>query len=104
MQPSSSNHERTRPEPLEVEEYKPSTGDLHVIVFAPRTPAPKDFTWDKTTSVRKAASQAATLFGYKGGNPGLQKGDNVLDNNKSLEEAGVHTGDKLELVDTGGGV
>ncbi len=102
MQQSSSKHDRTQPESLE--EYKPSAGDLHVIVFAPRTPESKDFTWDKTTLVGEAASQAATVFGYKGGNPGFQKGDHVLDNKKSLEAAGVRNGDKLELVDTGGGV
>ncbi len=104
MQQSSSKHDRAQPESLEVEEYKPSAGDLHVTVFAPRTPEPKDFRWDKTTLVGEAASQAAIFFGYKGGNPGLQKGDHVLDNKKSLEQAGINNGDKLELVDTGGGV
>ena len=101
MQQSSSKHDRTEPESLE---YKPSVGELGVIVFAPRSPKSKDFTWDKTTLVGEAASQAATEFGYKEGNPGFQKGDHVLDNNKSLENAGVLNGDKLELVDTGGGV
>ena len=102
MQQSSSKHDRTQPE--SPDGYKPLEGDLHVTVFAPRTPKSKDFTWDKTTLVREAAGQAANVFGYKGGNPGFQKGDHVLDNNKSLEEAGVDNDDKLELVDTGGGV
>ena len=65
---------------------------------------PKQFTWDKSKLVGDAAREAATAFGYAGGNPGLKKDDIVLDNTKTLEVAGVEHGDELELVDTGGGV
>ena len=78
--------------------------DLVVTVFAPRTPEPKTFVWAKTKLVGEAAKEAAAAFGYEAGTPGLQKGDEVLDNKKTLEAAGVEHCDKLELVDTGGGV
>lgn len=80
---------------------------ITVIVSAPRTPQPKTFHWPKTLKVGEAAKLAADAFGYKGGSPGLQtekKPQRVLDNNKTLEEEGVRNGDKLEIVDTGGGV
>lgn len=78
--------------------------DLVVTVYAPRTPEPKTFIWATTKRVGDAAQEAADAFGYEAGTPGLQKGDDVLDNNKTLEAAGVEHCDKLELVDTGGGV
>lgn len=78
--------------------------DLMVIIYAPRSPEPKTFTWSKAKLVGAAAKEAAEAFGYEAGNPGLQKGDEVLDNRKTLEGAGVKHGDELELVDTGGGV
>jgi hypothetical protein len=80
---------------------------ITVTVFAPSTTEPKNFTWDKTLEVGKAAREAATAFGYVGGNPGLQTADKearVLDNNKPLVAEKVRDGDKLELIDTGGGV
>lgn len=78
--------------------------DLMVTVYAPRSPEPKTFTWARTKLVGDAAKEAAAAFGYEGGNPGLQKGDDVLPNGKTLEAAGVERGDELDLVDTGGGV
>jgi len=81
--------------------------ELEIIVFAPRSPQPKEFTWPKTLKVGEAARQAATAFGYQGGNPGLQTEGHpprVLDNNKTLAEEHVHDHEKLELIDTGGGV
>jgi hypothetical protein len=80
---------------------------IRVIVFAPRSPHPKEFTWPKTLKVGEAAREAATAFGYQGGNPGLQTEGHppkVLDNNKTLEQEHVRNGEKLELIDTGGGV
>jgi hypothetical protein len=96
--------------PVAVEErldkqQKPDKNELTVIVYAPRTPDPKTFTWLKTLNVGTAAREAATAFGYQGGNPGLQnaKGQ-VLDNRKPLVAEGVRDGDILELIDGGGGV
>jgi hypothetical protein len=80
---------------------------IKVIVYSPRSPHPKEFEWRKTLRIGEAAREAATAFGYKGGNPGLQTTANpprVLDNNKTLAEEHVHNGEKLELIDTGGGV
>lgn len=57
--------------------------------------------------VGDAAKQAAKAFGYVAGNPGFQTFTDppkVLDNSKTLEAERVHCGEKLELVDTGGGV
>jgi hypothetical protein len=78
--------------------------DIVVTVFAPRSPEPKHFTWDEDLTVQEAASEAADAFGYNAGSPGLQDEDEVLDPDKTLEEAGVTHGDELELFDTGGGV
>jgi hypothetical protein len=80
---------------------------VKVIVFSPRSPAPKEFTWLETLTVGQAARESATAFGYQGGNPGLQTTGNpprVLDNSKTLAAEHVDNGDKLELIDTGGGV
>jgi hypothetical protein len=80
---------------------------LRVIVFAPRDPKPKEFFWRRNLIVGAAASDAAKAFGYAAGNPGLQTfadPPKVLDNNQTLEAAHVHCREKLELVDTGGGV
>jgi hypothetical protein len=83
-----------------------TTGLLTVKVFAPRTPAPRKFEWATTTLVGTAAREAANAFGYHPtGAPGFQdKHDRVLDNQQSLEAAGVRNEENLELVDTGGGV
>lgn len=79
--------------------------DLHVTVFAPRFPdEPKHFDWSRHLLVSDAAAQAAAAFGYTGGTPGLSKHRHVLDPTKTLHEAGVESGDELELLDKGGGV
>ncbi len=36
--------------------------DIKVIVFAPRSPHPKEFTWAKTLKVGEAAREAADCF------------------------------------------
>jgi hypothetical protein len=77
---------------------------LTVTVYAPRAVEPKTFTWNKTTKVGDAAKEAAEAFGYTAGTPTLQKGQDVLDRNKPLVAEKVHDGDRLELVDAGGGV
>jgi hypothetical protein len=84
-----------------------SDKEITVSVFAPNTTEAKTFTWEKTMKVGDAARQAATAFGYTGGNPGLQTADaqaRVLQNNKPLVAEKVGDGDELELIDTGGGV
>jgi len=80
---------------------------LEVKVFAPRSPEPKTFEWQKTMKVSEAAQEAARAFGYSGGNPGLQKlgeGSHVLDPDKPLVAEHIKDGDELELTDRGGGV
>jgi hypothetical protein len=78
-----------------------------VEVFAPRHPKPKDFDFPEKELVRTAATVAAEKFDYS---PGLNvtfkelKTDRVLDRDVTLEAAGVHAHDKLELVCVGGGV
>jgi len=55
--------------------------------------------------VGDAADEAASEFGYEGGQPTFQnEQDEVLDRNKPLVAEKVKDGDSLELVDTGGGV
>jgi len=78
--------------------------ELKVTVFAPRSPEGKKFKWDEHLSVGAAADEAAKEFGYAKGSPTLAKNGSTLDRGKELVEAGVHNGDKLELVDIGGGV
>ncbi len=80
--------------------------DLHVIVQSPRVTKPKEFTFPSEEKVSAAASQAGVAFGYP---PGLNltfetAKDEVLNRDLTLAQAHVHNGDKLELVDTGGGV
>ena len=80
---------------------------IRVIVFSPRTPDPKEFFWRRNLLVGEAAKIGANAFGYVGGNPGLQTDTTpprVLDNKKTLEAEHVHCGDKLEILDSGGGV
>lgn len=78
--------------------------EIVVTVYAPRAHEPKHFTWDEDILVRDAAQEAAEEFGYNAGTPGLEEDEDPLDQDKSLEEAGVEHGDVLELFDTGGGV
>lgn len=82
-----------------------SDQDLTVSVFSPRDPDPRTFTWAKTTKVADAASEAASAFGYEAGTPTFRNGEGrVLDRNKPLVAEHVNDGDRLELVDIGGGV
>jgi hypothetical protein len=79
--------------------------EITVIVYAPRTPEPKSFTFPRTELVGDAARTAAAAFGYEGGNPSLATEKNmVLDRTKSLEAEHVHDHQDLNLVDVGGGV
>lgn len=76
-----------------------------VEVFAPRDPTSKSFTWPQSMKAGEAAAEAAAAFGYEGGTPTFQDAEGrVLDRNKPLVAAGVRDGDRLELVDAGGGV
>jgi hypothetical protein len=83
---------------------KPAPQILSVSVSAPRSPDPKVFRWDKHLNVGTAAAEAAAAFGYSGGTPSLSENDKVLDPTKQLVAAGVKDGDKLDLLDAGGGV
>ena len=79
--------------------------ELTVTVFTTRVPDPRTYTWPKNKVVGEAAREAADGFGQTGGNPGFQNSDKkVLDNSKRLVAEGVRDGDRLELVDTTGGV
>jgi len=79
---------------------------VHVIVHSPREPKPKEFTFPSDDKVGAAASQAGEAFGYpKGLNLTFENAKHdVLNRDLTLAQAGVDNGDKLELVDTGGGV
>jgi hypothetical protein len=78
--------------------------ELTVTIRAPRSLDPKAFTWSKTMKVGDAAKQAAQAFGYEGGSPTFQKGEDILDRNKPFVAEKVQDGDVLDLVDAGGGV
>ena len=83
---------------------KPKDKDLDVTVFAPRRPEGRQFSWSKQLTVGEAAQQAAQAFEYAEGTPTLAKDGKALDRDKQLVAAGVRDGDRLELVDVGGGV
>lgn len=75
---------------------------VRVKVFAPRDPDGKWFRFRKDQTVGSAAQVAAQAFGYEGGNPTFRtRRKVVLDRNVTLEAAGVHDGEELELVDVG---
>lgn len=78
--------------------------DITVTVFAPSQVEPKQFTWPQTLKVGVAASGAAKAFGLDVESPTFQKGDEVLDREKTLVGAHVKDHDELELVSAGGGV
>ncbi len=79
--------------------------DLHVEVIAPRFPKePRPFTFEPETTVSASAEQAAHAFGYDKGTWSFTLEGRELDRNLSLAAAGVDSGDKLGLIDTGGGV
>jgi hypothetical protein len=78
---------------------------LNVEVFSPREPDPRAFSFPVNLTVAAAAKEAAKQFGYPDNStPTFKKGTAVLDRNKTLAAAGVRDGDKLEIVDVGGGV
>jgi hypothetical protein len=80
---------------------------LHFLVFAPRFPDPRPFSFKQDTRVGEVAKVASESFGYQAGQPGLQtltEPPRVLDNSKTLKQEHVHDGERFELVDTGGGV
>ena len=82
-----------------------SDHDLHVEVTAPRFPTePRPFIFEPGTTVGVAAEQAARAFRYDKGTWSFKLEGQELDRNLSLAAAGVHSGDKLGLIDTGGGV
>jgi hypothetical protein len=90
---------------VEANKIRPGHGELSVIVLAPREPDPKTFEFRRTETVRDSARTAADTFGYEGGNPSFETEQHVvLDRDKTLAEAGVHDGERLHLVDVGGGV
>lgn len=77
---------------------------IEVTVFAPRSPEGKKFKWEERMTVGAAADEAAKAFGYAQGTPTLARHGSALERDRELAESGVHSGDKLELVDVGGGV
>jgi len=78
--------------------------EITVTVFAPSHVEPKHFTWPVTNKVGVAAAEAAKAFGIDVEAPTFQKGDDVLDREKTLVAAGVKEHDTLEIVSAGGGV
>jgi len=78
--------------------------DIRVTVFAPSQVEPKRFTWPQTLKVGVAAAEAARAFGLDVESPTFQKGEEVLDREKTLVGAHVKDHDELELVSAGGGV
>jgi hypothetical protein len=78
--------------------------DITVTVFAPSHVEPKHFTWPQTKKVGAAAATAAADFRIDVESPTFQKGDKVLDREKTLAADGVNDHDTLELVSAGGGV
>jgi hypothetical protein len=77
---------------------------LHVVVNAARSPEAKEFTWDPELLVAQAADEVAEAFGYAPGTPTLSLKGTTLERDKTLAASGIKNGDKLELVDIGGGV
>lgn len=75
-----------------------------VVVFAPRSPSPKEFHWDKHMRISDAAAEAATSFGYEDGTPALALEDVVLDSSLQLHQTSIRDGARLNLIDNGGGV
>ena len=86
------------------EKPKPDKQELEVEVFAPGETEPREFSWSKHMLVGDAANAAAGAFGHTTGSPSLAKGTDVLARDKQLVAAGVRDGDRLELIDIGGGV
>jgi hypothetical protein len=90
---------------VETDKARPGHGELSLIVFAPREPDPRTFEFRRTETVRDSARAAADSFGYESGNPSFETERHVvLNRDKTLAEAGVRDGERLHLVDVGGGV
>lgn len=98
----------TQTDPVDHHVAKPKPPDdkqtYEVVVSAPGALEPKAFSWDKHLTVAQAAALAAAAFGVVADNASLAKGREVLDRDRQLVAVGVRDGDRLELVDTGGGV
>jgi hypothetical protein len=87
------------------EEPRPEDPLVRVKVFAPRMPDPKWFRFRKDQTVASAAEYAAKAFGYTAGAPTFETKEKVvLDRSVTLEAAGVHNREVLDLVDAGTGV
>ena len=80
--------------------------DLHVIVVAPRDPEPKEFAFPPEEKVGQAANDAAAKFGYVTSNFSFQtvSAGPCSDGISRWRSAGVRDGEKLTIVDVGGGV
>ncbi len=78
--------------------------EVTVEVYAPRQAEPKKFTWKLSKLVGEAAREAAKAFGYEGGDPTLGHKEKIFKRDETLDAAHVHDGEKLELLDVGGGV
>jgi hypothetical protein len=78
--------------------------EITVKVFAPSHVEPKQFTWLQTKKVGEAAAQAAAAFKIDVESPTFQKGEEVLDRNRTLVGDHVKDHETLELVSAGGGV
>jgi len=94
-------------------EYEDSGGEhaahkrehIVLVVNAPKDLHAKRFRFPLAETVGAAAKAAAEAFGYADGNPSFQvKDDPVLERGLTLEQAGLHNHEHVELVDAGGGV
>jgi hypothetical protein len=78
--------------------------EISVRVFVPGEIAPKAYRFQRDVLVRDAAAKVAADCGIGIEDPTFQLGDDILDRDKTLEQAGVTPGAELELVGVGGGV
>ena len=79
--------------------------NIVLLVFSPRHPDAKPFRFPVEETVGAAATAAAKSFGYEAGTPTFKRENgSVLDRNLTLEAAGLHQREHVELVDAGGGV
>ena len=100
LDPSDPEYEDPGGEPAA---HKPE--HIVLVVYAPKEPKPKRFRFPLTDTVGAAAQIAAEAFEYAAGSPSFQVKDHpVLDRSLTLEQAGLHSHEHVELVDAGGGV
>jgi hypothetical protein len=90
-------------DPVEAQHDHPQD-KFHVRVLAPTVHQPREFAFPRDEVVGSAAAEAATAFDLHPTSPSFERQGGVLDRSLTLEAAGVHDGDELELVDVGGGV